>query len=111
MAADMAKELRPHNVTAVSIWMGGLNTERARAYLATLPVEAGPKAKRESPQFTGRVISALYASGNMMNYSSRALIGAKLGAVSGVTDIEGARPLSYRYTKGGPPELHRTLTT
>jgi NAD(P)-dependent dehydrogenase (short-subunit alcohol dehydrogenase family) len=30
MAADMAKELRPHNVTAVSIWMGGLDTERAR---------------------------------------------------------------------------------
>ena len=111
MAADMAKELRPHNVAAVSIWMGGLDTERARAYLATLPVEARPKAKRESPQFTGRVIAALYASGNMMEYSGRALIGAELGAVLGVTDIDGAHPLSYRYTMGGPPELHRTLTT
>jgi NAD(P)-dependent dehydrogenase (short-subunit alcohol dehydrogenase family) len=31
MAADMAKELRPRNVAAVSIWLGGLDTERARA--------------------------------------------------------------------------------
>jgi NAD(P)-dependent dehydrogenase (short-subunit alcohol dehydrogenase family) len=111
MAADMAKELRPHNVAAVSIWMGGLDTERARAYLATLPVEARPKAKRELPQFTGRVVAALYASGNMMDYSGRALIGAELGAVLGVTDIDGTHPLSYRYTMGGPPELHRTLMT
>jgi NAD(P)-dependent dehydrogenase (short-subunit alcohol dehydrogenase family) len=42
MAADMAKELRPHNVAAVSIWMGGLDTERARAYLATLPEDVCP---------------------------------------------------------------------
>jgi NAD(P)-dependent dehydrogenase (short-subunit alcohol dehydrogenase family) len=34
MAADFAKELRPYNIAAVAIWMGGLNTERARAYLA-----------------------------------------------------------------------------
>jgi NAD(P)-dependent dehydrogenase (short-subunit alcohol dehydrogenase family) len=111
MAADMAKELRPRNVAAVSIWMGGLYTERARAYLATLPVEARPKAKRESPQFTGRVIAALYASDNMMDYSGRALIGAELGSFLGVTDIDGTRPLSHRYTMGGPPELHRTLMT
>src|SRR6201999_1601587 len=52
MAADMAKELRPHNVAAVSIWMGGLDTERARAYLATLPETRGSTQKRESPQFT-----------------------------------------------------------
>jgi NAD(P)-dependent dehydrogenase (short-subunit alcohol dehydrogenase family) len=109
MAADMAKELRPRNVAAVSIWMGGLDTERARAYLATLPVEARPKAKRESPQFTGRVIAALYASDNMIDYSGRALIGAELGSVLGVTDIDGTNPLSHRYTMGGPPELHRTL--
>jgi hypothetical protein len=76
-----------------------------------LPVEAHTKAKRESPQFTGRVVAARYASGNMMDYSGRALIGAELGAILGVTDIDGARPLSYRYIMGGPPELHRTLTT
>jgi NAD(P)-dependent dehydrogenase (short-subunit alcohol dehydrogenase family) len=109
MAADMAKELRPHKVAAVSIWMGGLDTERARAYLATLSADIRPKAKRESPQFTGRVIAALYSSDNLMDLSGRALIGAELGAALGVTDIDGSGPLSYRYTMGGPPELHRTL--
>jgi NAD(P)-dependent dehydrogenase (short-subunit alcohol dehydrogenase family) len=62
MVADMATELRPHNVAAVSIWMGGLDTERARAYLNSLRPEARPTTKRESPEFTGRLIAALYAS-------------------------------------------------
>ena len=109
MAADMAKELRPHNVAVVSIWMGGLDTERARAYLAALPQSERPKQKRESPQFTGRVIAALYASERMMGLSGRALIGAELGATLGVTDIDGSRPHSNRYTMGGPSELHRSL--
>jgi hypothetical protein len=105
----MAKELRPYNVAAVSIWMGGLDTERARAYAATLPPGAGPAIRRESPQFTGRVISALYAADNLMFYSGRALIGAELGAQLGVTDIDGSAPLSLRYSMGGPPELHASL--
>src|SRR5712675_341356 len=110
MAADMAKELRPHNVGAVSIWMGGLDTERARAYLANLPKDSHPKFKRESPQFTGRVIAALYASDQRMKLSGHALIGAELGAKLDVTDVDGIVPVSYRYEMGGPPELHASLT-
>jgi NAD(P)-dependent dehydrogenase (short-subunit alcohol dehydrogenase family) len=110
MAADMAKELRPYNVAAISIWMGGLNTERWRAYLASLPEDARPKARRDSPQFTGRVIAALYESDLRMKLTGRALIGAELGAKLGVTDIDGSAPLSYRYELGGPPEPHATLT-
>lgn len=109
MAADMAKELRPYNVAAVSIWMGGLNTERARAYLASLSEDSRPKQKRESPEFTGRVIAALYQSDQRMRLSGRALIGAELGASLGVTDIDGNIPLSHRDTLGGPPELHSSL--
>jgi NAD(P)-dependent dehydrogenase (short-subunit alcohol dehydrogenase family) len=104
-----AQKAGPHNVAAVSIWMGGLDTERARAWIASLPPEARPTAKRESPQFTGRVIAALYASGDLMHYSGRALIGAELGAQFGVTDIDGSTPLSLRYRLGGPPELHASL--
>src|SRR5258705_947275 len=66
MAADMAKELRPRNVAAVSIWMGGLDTERARAYVASLPADARPIGKRESPQFTGRLIAALFLARELM---------------------------------------------
>jgi len=111
MAADMAKELRPFNVAAISIWMGPLDTERARAYLAKLPVDSRSKLRRESPQFTGRVIAALYGSDERMKLSGRALIGAELGARLGVTDIDGSVPLSYRYELGGPPELHMSLVS
>jgi len=110
MAADMAKELRPHNIAAVSIWMGPLDTERARAYLASLPKDSQPKFKRESPQFTGRVIAALYASDQRMKLSGHALIGAELGAKLEVTDVDGIAPASYRYEMGGPPEPHVSLT-
>ncbi|WIY01612.1 SDR family NAD(P)-dependent oxidoreductase [Amycolatopsis mongoliensis] len=109
MAADMAKELRPHGVAAVSIWMGGLDTERASAYLESLPADKRPKTKRESARFTGRVIAALYRQENLMSFSGRALIGAELGAHLGVTDIDGSAPASLRYEMGGPPELHHTL--
>jgi hypothetical protein len=105
----MAKELRPHNVAAVSIWMGGLDTERARAYLESLPADKRPDVKRESPQFTGRVIAALYARDNLMSFSGRSLIGAELGAHLGVTDVDGSTPISHRYSMGGPPEPHHTL--
>jgi NAD(P)-dependent dehydrogenase (short-subunit alcohol dehydrogenase family) len=109
MAADMAKELRPHNVAAVSIWMGHLSTERANAYLASLPLQERSSITRESPQFTGRVIAALYAQDDMMSFSGRAMIGAELGARLGVTDIDGTVPPSLRDQLGAPPELHHTL--
>jgi len=109
MAADMAKELRPYNVAAVSIWMGHLDTERSRVLRSKLPEsEAGGK-NLESPQFTGRVISALYNSPDRMALSGHALIGAELGFKLGVRDVDGSLPASYRNTLGGPPELHASL--
>jgi hypothetical protein len=78
---------------------GGLDTERARAYLASLPHESRPTAKRGSPQFTG--IAALYDSNRRMKLSGRALIGADLGGFPGVTDVDGSHPFSDRYTMGG----------
>jgi NAD(P)-dependent dehydrogenase (short-subunit alcohol dehydrogenase family) len=110
MAADMAKELRPYGVAALSIWMGGLDTERARAYLATLPAQQrAALPPRESPRFTGRLIAALFGSPELMAFSGRAVIGAELGAYLGVTDTDGSRPRSRRHRLGGPPEPHPSL--
>ena len=110
MAADMAKELRPYGVAAMSMWMGGLDTERARAHMETLtPEQRAALPPRESPQFTGRVIAALYGSGELMAFSGRAVIGAELGAYLDVTDVDGSRPRSRRHVLGGPPELHPSL--
>jgi NAD(P)-dependent dehydrogenase (short-subunit alcohol dehydrogenase family) len=109
MAADMAKELKPYNVAVVSIWMGFLDTERAQAYIATLPDNKKPVTKRESPEFTGRVIAGLYDYEKMMTLSGQALIGAEIGKKLGITDVDGSQPLSFRDTMGAPPELHKSL--
>ena len=109
MAADMAKELRSYNVAAISIWMGRLDTERSRALRSNLPEGEAQVKKLESPQFTGRVISALYNSPDMMALSGQALIGAELGFKLGVKDVDGSWPPSYRNTLGAPPELHPSL--
>jgi hypothetical protein len=74
-----------------------------------LPEDKKPKTKRESPQFTGRVIAALYESGELLNLSGQALIGAELGERFGVLDVDGSKPVSYRETLGSPPDLHHTL--
>jgi len=104
MAGDMAKELRPFGVAAVSIWMGGLDTERVRATLSGEALEG-----RETPQFTGRVIAALYAAPNLLEYSGRTMIGAELGAELGVTDVDGSAPASARDRLGAPREPHPSL--
>jgi NAD(P)-dependent dehydrogenase (short-subunit alcohol dehydrogenase family) len=109
MAADMAKELRPYNVAAVSIWMGSLDTERSRILRGQLPESEIQGKKLESPQFTGRVILALYNSQDLMSLSGQALIGAELGFKFGVKDIDGSRPVSYRNILGSPPDLHPSL--
>jgi NAD(P)-dependent dehydrogenase (short-subunit alcohol dehydrogenase family) len=109
MAADMAKELKPYNVAVASIWMGFLDTERAQAYIATLPDDKKPVTKRESPEFTGRVIAGLYEYEKMMNLSGQALIGAEIGKELGITDLDGSQPQSFRDTMGAPPELHKSL--
>lgn len=55
------------------------------------------------------IINALYESSKLMEVSGQALIGAELGEKFGVRDIDGSRPVSYRATMGGPPELHYSL--
>ncbi|MFC8827489.1 SDR family NAD(P)-dependent oxidoreductase [Streptomyces sp. NPDC057137] len=110
MAADMAKELHPYGVAALSVWMGGLDTERARAYLESLTQEQrAALPPRESTRFTGCVIAALYASDELMAFTGRTVIGAELGAYLDVTDVDGSRPRSRRHVLGGPPEPHASL--
>lgn len=97
MAHDMAVDFRPYNVAVVSIWMGLLLTERTRAVFEAQPeLYADLSETCETPQFTGRVIDALYRDPGRMARSGRVWIGAELGAEFGVTDINGRQPPSHR---------------
>lgn len=97
MAHDMAVDFKPYGVTVVSIWMGLLLTERTRQVF-----EAEPELYTdlvdtcETPQFTGRVVEALYKDPELLARSGKVWIGAELGKEFGVTDINGKQPPSHR---------------
>jgi dehydrogenase/reductase SDR family protein 1 len=86
MTADMAHELKPHGVTAVSLYPGLVRTE--------LVLAAGcfDLSNSESPEFIGRVIAALAADPNVSSRTGATLVAAAVAEEYGVTDIDGRRP-------------------
>src|SRR3546814_5704748 len=78
MTQDMAIDLAPHGVAAVSIWPGFILTE----VIKSLPPEMLPEDLRamlpqfETPEFTGLVIEALSRDPELAQLSGKALIGA-----------------------------------
>ena len=103
MAADMAVDFRGTNVATVSVWMGILLTERMRAAFAEKPTALAAFAEHaETPEFTGRIIDALYRDKNLPELSGQTLIGAELATRYGITDESGRRPPSHRAALGAP---------
>lgn len=106
MTHDMAVDLAPHGVSAVSLWPGFIMTDA----LARMPPDRVPEDLRamlpqfEKPEFSGLVIDALYRDPQLRELSGKALIGAELGALYGIKDIDGKQPVSYRDTMGSPAQ-------
>ena len=83
----MAVELRPHGVTAVSLYPGLVRTEKV--------MEAAPwldLTNSESPVFIGRAVAALAADPYVMRYTGTVLVAASLAVEYGFTDIDGKTP-------------------
>jgi dehydrogenase/reductase SDR family protein 1 len=94
MAGDMAHELKPFGIAAVSIWPGYIKSEKLAAQpdrvppaLAKLIAEHG-----ETPVFAGRAVAALAADPNVMAKSGQILLASELAAEYGFTDIDGKVP-------------------
>ncbi len=99
MAFDMAVDFRDagSNVSAVSIWMGSLATDRLLALIASAPDKFKHlEGTIESPEFTGHVIWGLFNDPDLGSLSGQTLIGAEMGRKYGITDIGGAHPPSLR---------------
>ena len=86
MAADFAHELRPHGVTAVSIYPGLVRTE---AVLRN--AEYFDMSNSESPQFVGLAIAALWADPDRLEKSGRVHVTAELAREYGFADIDGKK--------------------
>jgi len=91
LTADMAHELREHNVAVVSLYPGLVRTESVMESAAFFDL-----SNSESPQFIGRAVAALAADPNIMRRTGQVLVAAALGQEYGFTDVDGKqlRPLT-----------------
>ncbi len=89
MTADMAPELEPYGVAAVSLYPGLVRTE---AVMKAASEGAFDLRDSESPQFIGRVVAALDRDPGLMARSGQVLVAAKVAQELGVTDIDGRQP-------------------
>jgi len=105
MMADMAVDLRPHGVAALSIWPGLVRTEMVMARWSGQPGGEERLAAYESPQYTGRVIAALLREPDLLGLGGSPLIAAEYGAAHRIVDVDGKQPVSYRATMGAPPSF------
>ncbi len=87
MTADMAVELRPHGVTAVSLYPGLVRTEKVMEAAAWLDL-----TNSESPEFVGRAVAALAGDPDVMRYSGKVLVAAAVAQEYGFTDVDGKTP-------------------
>jgi NAD(P)-dependent dehydrogenase (short-subunit alcohol dehydrogenase family) len=95
-AADMAVDFRPFGVSAVSICMGVVLTERVQQIIDSGPEFAYLDDIAETPEFTGHVIAALAADPDVLAVSGRTLIGAEVARQYGISDRDGRHPPSVR---------------
>jgi NAD(P)-dependent dehydrogenase (short-subunit alcohol dehydrogenase family) len=107
-AADMAVDLKEHNVAAVSIWMGMLLTERSKKAIAEHPETYGQLAEMaETPEYTGHVIAAMYDDPDIMSLTGQTVIGAEIAPDRyGLSDAGGKKPISHRPFLGDPRIPH-----
>jgi dehydrogenase/reductase SDR family protein 1 len=89
MTSDMAKELRPHNVAAVSLYPGLVRTE---AVLRAAEEGWFDLSNSESPEFIGRVIAALWRDPLLLQRSGQVLVAAAIASELGVQDVDGKQP-------------------
>ena len=87
MTADMAVELKPHNVAVVSLYPGMVRTEKVMEAAAWLDL-----SNSESPEFAGRAVAALATDPDVMRHTGKVLVVASLAREYGFADIDGTSP-------------------
>ncbi|WP_454798475.1 SDR family NAD(P)-dependent oxidoreductase [Novosphingobium lindaniclasticum] len=112
MAFDMAVDFSAAktNVTALSIWMGALATDRLLAIIASDEEKYGYLHDQiESPEFTGHVIWSLFRDEDLEKFNGETLIGAELGGRYAILDSNGHTPSSCRDAHKVFPHQHFPL--
>lgn len=110
LAFDMATDFRHagKQVACISIWMGGLLTDRMKGIIAADPAKYGHlEAQLETPEFTGHVIWELFNDPDLASRSGKTLVGADIARSYGLTDDSGRIPPTAQELHGfGPFEYY-----
>ncbi|HEY9313015.1 SDR family NAD(P)-dependent oxidoreductase [Williamsia sp.] len=102
MAFDMGHELSGTGVSAISLWLGLIQTE----LLLSLGIDefAGFKIEEaEHPEYVGRVIDRLWRDPELVSHNGKTLVTAEIGAEYGLSNNDGVVPKSHRAPFGGGP--------
>jgi NAD(P)-dependent dehydrogenase (short-subunit alcohol dehydrogenase family) len=104
LAFSQAKELAPHDATAIALTPGwlrsemmleafGVGEENWRDALERVP----HFAISESPRFVGRAIAAIAADPERQRHNGASLSSGGVAQIYGFTDLDGSRPDCWRY--------------
>ena len=105
LAADMAVELKPYNVTSLSIYPGIVGTEHLTLFAEENRAKDTPETQDngikeqynwETPLLTGRVIAALAAEPNTIEKTGKVQIVAELAKKYRILDRDNKLPASLR---------------
>ncbi|MET3293152.1 UNVERIFIED_CONTAM: NAD(P)-dependent dehydrogenase (short-subunit alcohol dehydrogenase family) [Brevibacillus sp. OAP136] len=106
LAKAMAAELRPHNITALSLTPGFLRSEEMLDHFGVTEENWRDAAKidpnflqSETPAYIGRAVAALTADPDVARQSGKALSTWGLSDEYGFTDYDGRRPHWGRYAE------------
>ncbi|WP_310533344.1 SDR family NAD(P)-dependent oxidoreductase [Novosphingobium sp.] len=105
MTRDMAVELAPHNVAALTMWQGLTLTEKAvdnMAKMAEKMTTSITTMTGSSVEHPGRVVAALAADPEIMKRSGGEFITTELAMEYDLTDIDGSVIPSARAARGEP---------
>jgi len=104
MAWALARELRPHGGTAVSLTPGWLRSEMMLEHYGVTEATWRDALVREphfciseTPSFVGRAVAALATDPERSRWSGQSLSSGQVAGVYGFTDLDGSRPDAWRY--------------
>jgi len=94
MTQDLGKELKPFDVSVISLWPGLVKTERNLQFSEYIGEKFGVNVeeKGESPMYTGRAVAALCADSNVIKKSGTILNNEEVAKEYGFTDLDGRQP-------------------
>ncbi len=93
MISGMAKDLRPHGVSALALAPGFMRTERVMAAHAAHPFDLGAT---ETPEYLGRAVRALASDPVIMQKSGGVFTVGDLALEYGFQDLDGRQPPPFQ---------------